>query len=130
MYFGKKLKQFRLYKAKIGMRNFAQKIGMDCSQYSKIEGGYEKPPRGIVWFNMISDALTLDNPSDGRRELFDLFSEPFVMQKMPENVMINHATKTNGEIVTTEELVNISEYINNIAIEHNKKADEYNSINK
>ena len=44
MFFGKKLKELRLNKAKVGLRKFADQIGMSPSELSDIEYGYVSPP--------------------------------------------------------------------------------------
>jgi len=144
MFFGEKLKELRLKFAKQGGRNFAKTLGMCPSEYYRIEHGYE-PPKDALWLYIVIENLGIGFESEEEKELTRLWNEPFVMQKMSECGRIVHATKKinpdlneedfesiedmikNTRPATSDECLEITEYINNIAREHNKKADEYNS---
>lgn len=126
MFFGKKLKDVRL-KSGIGLREMSKKLDMAPSKYCNIEHGYEKPPYWKLFLARFVTRLGKDNISwEDKEELYYLAQEPFVMQKMPEYRMIAHATKSDGSMATPDDLINLSDYINDRAKEHNKKAEEYN----
>jgi len=124
MFFGKELKKARLG-AKMGLHKFAEKSGLDIGILSSVEHGWEKPPEDKEWLETIFGALEANEDTIKRLEEF--IEMPFIMQKMNENVMIGHATKTDGSIATSDDLINLSNYINDVAKKHNKKADEYNN---
>ncbi len=134
MFFGKKLKEIRLYCAMQGQRKFAKTIGMLPSEYNRIEGGYQKPG-DTLWLHNLIKKLGIDFDSEEEKELTYLWNEPFVMQKMSECGRIKHATKRIGENdhdtrpATSIECVELTDYINDYVREHNKKADEYNRKN-
>ena len=123
MFFGKELKKARL-DVKIGLHKFAKKSGLDIGILSSVEHGWEKPPEDKEWLESVFKALEANE--DTKKRLEEFIKMPFIMQEMNENVMIGHATKTDGSIATSEDLVNVSNYINEVAKKHNKKADEYN----
>jgi transcriptional regulator with XRE-family HTH domain len=141
MFFGKKLKEIRL-DAKMGVRKFAEKIDINASTLYKIERGYEHPrlnriesdylyPVGDLILDRIKRLLVDVVEEKKIEELYRLYEEPFVMQKMQENVVVSPLTaKTDGTQLTTEEHMDINDYINDIAREHNKKADIYNGKSK
>lgn len=154
MFFGKKLREMRL-EANMGLRKFADKIKMSPSEYSNMEHGYIAPPSAWdgdpeeeTFMYKLHMALGLGMEDGGweeMRELRGLYYAPFVMQKMSECGIILHATRRiqsgeegftseeddcNTRPSTGKECSELSEYINNIAKEHNKKADAYNKDNK
>ena len=64
---------------------------------------------------------------DEEMELLRLWSDPFVMQKMDENMIPSVFAHTNdGKILSPEKYKEICEWFNQRAIEYNEKADEYN----
>lgn len=145
MFFGKKLKEFRLKYAHMGLRKFAREIGICPSELSKIEQGHIPPPiNSSSFLPNVYKALERKKKISNLVwfELTELFRKPFVMQKMHESVGIVHATvrkKEGEEGFTTEEddyntrpatpgeCIGITEFINNHVREHNKKADAYNA---
>lgn len=127
MFFGKKLKEFRLNLVNMGLHNFAKKIGMCPLELSNIERGICSPPTCKMWIYNISIELGLEHNSLEDLELYNSWSQPFVMQKMSENVIVSPLShKSDGTILTTEEYIDLNEHINSIAREHNKRAEEYN----
>ena len=127
MFFGKKLKELRLEYAKEGLRKFPDKIYMCPSEYSKMERGLIPPPKCKKWIFEIITALNLGPENKEALELYDLWSEPFVMQKMNENFVCSPFThKSDGTPLTAEEFIGFNEHINSIGRNHNKVAEEYN----
>lgn len=145
MFFGKKLKEFRLKYVHMGLRKFAKIIGICSSELYKIEAGHIPPP-----INSSSFLPDVYNALEGKKkisnliwfELLELFRKPFVMQKMKETIGLFHATRRiqpgeegytseeddyNTSPATPDELIGIAEFINNHVREHNKKADTYNA---
>jgi len=151
MFFGQKLRELRLNShggQGKGIRSFAREIGMRPSKYSDMEEGYIPPPSdedeaGIELIGEIISALEINNNMPEQIEFFAALREPFIMQKMPECGFIFHATKITGDDevgeeitdhgdyktrpATSDECIEITDYINDRAKEHNQKADEYNS---
>lgn len=127
MFFGKKLKELRLEYAGMGLRKFSNHIGMSPSQYSQTERGIVPPPPCKKWIAGMIDSLNIEHDSLEALELYNLWDEPFVMQKMNENVIVSPLShKSNGTRLTTEEYININEHINSIGRKHNKVAEGYN----
>jgi len=128
IFFGKKLKEFRLKYAKKGLRGFSVDIIKMCpSEYSKIERGLVPPPPCKKWIYGVIDLFNLEHDSSEALELYNLWAEPFVMQKMSENIVISPLTsKTDGTQLTTEEFINLNKHINAISKKHNKVAEKYN----
>ena len=127
MIFGKRLKELRLTKARIGLRRFAEKISMQPSTLSEIERGLIPPPKCRKWINHLSDLLGLTPNSKEETELYELWSQPFVMQELPENMLPSPLThKSDGTLMSTDELIDLTNSINSRAKEHNKRAKEYN----
>ena len=126
MFFGKKLKELRLKHAKMGLRNFSIATGMLPSEYSNIERGLAPPPEDNKWFNKLCKKLKVPSHSEVKLELYNEWKKPFVMQLMDEDISIGHALMTDGTSADAEKLGEVSEYMQNIAKEHNKKAREYN----
>jgi len=141
MFFGKKLKEVRL-KAGFGLRKMSERMGMLASEYSDIERGYVDYRKEYL-ITKIKLILEGNVSKEDLMQLWDLYEAPFVMQKMTEGGRIFHATKNiegsetaclfTGEIIpktraaTVEECVEISEWMNERAREHNKKVDEFNN---
>jgi len=146
MIFGEKLNEIRLKYAEMGLRKFSEAIGVKASDLSNIEHGYAPYPNDEI-FEKMRDVCRADVPLavflvflDDWSELVGLRKQSFVMQKMEEG-MIFHATKRiqegengytseeddyNTRPATPKECGEITEWLNNRAREHNKKADEYN----
>jgi len=130
MFFGKKLKELRLKHAKMGIHNFhkAMRTSLTVKDLFDIEDGYVKPPDHNRYLAMIRLALGIKSDHEDWLELMKLYREPFVMQKMPENIVPCPFThKSDGTQLTKEEFIGLTEHVNNMTKEHNKKADEYNN---
>lgn len=131
MFFGKKLKELRLKHASMGLHNFAIKVKMPIRFYSEMERGLVPPPPCKKWIYGMMTHLNLEHDSLKAKELHNLWDEPFVMQKMDEDVVVSpFVHKTDGTRLTTEEYLNLNEHINSIGRKHNKIADEYNKERK
>jgi len=127
MFFGKKLKELRLKHAQEGLRRFSDTAGLCPSEYSKIERGLIPPPSCKVWIYGMIEILNLEQDSKEALELYELWAEPFVMQKMRTDVVCSPLThKTDGTPLTEDEFVGLNEHINSIGRKHNKNADKYN----
>ena len=73
--------------------------------------------------------LNLNDKSADQLDLLHLWHEQFIMQKMPENILVSPFTHTvDGELLSEEKYAELCEYMDKIATEHNQKADEYNTI--
>lgn len=126
MFFGQKLKELRVKHAKIGLRRFAEITCMKPSELSKIEHGYVPPPKNSNWLFMIADRLKLEDFTEEQMDFFILWKKPFVMQLMEEDGFAVHGLMSDGTSADGDKLVELSEYIQNRAKEHNRKAREYN----
>ena len=126
MFFGKKLKELRLKHAKQGLRNFSIATGMSPSEYSDIERGLAPPPKNKEWVHNLLEKLQIPPYSEDEMNLYLEWNKPFVMQLMDEDIFITHATLTGGGHADAKKLVEVSEYMQDIAKKHNKKAKEYN----
>jgi hypothetical protein len=127
MFFGKKLKELRIKHAKQGLRRFSDTVDMCPSQYSEMERGIVPPPPCKKWIYGIIDILGLKHDDPEAIELYDLWGEPFVMQKMRDDGIVSPlAHKSDGTPLTKDEYLKLNEYINSIGREHNKIADGYN----
>ena len=128
MFFGQKLKEIRLNRAKMGLHKFAEKIDMDVIEYLNIEKGYAPRPDCGRFMSKIRLEAGLNYEDDDWDELVQLSYKPFVMQKMSEGVVPSPFThKSDGTQLTKEEFISLTDHINNIAKEHNKKAEIYNN---
>jgi len=124
-FFGEELRKARL-ESRMGLHRFSDKLGICPSILSSIERGYEKPPQDKEWLENIFNTLEADE--DTKKRLNESQKMPFVMQKMNENIVLSPLThKSDGTSLTGEEFLKLHEHINGVAIEHNKKADEYNN---
>jgi transcriptional regulator with XRE-family HTH domain len=126
VFFGKKLKELRLKHASKGLRNFSIATGMAPSEYSAIERGLAPPPEDKEWIHKIMKLLELPEYSEDEMDLYIEWNKPFVMQLMNEDIFICHGLMSDGTSADAKKLVEVSEYMQNIAIEHNKKAREFN----
>jgi hypothetical protein len=127
VFFGKKLKELRLEHGKMGLHFFAEEIQMDVLLYSNIERGLVPPPPCKKWIYEMIGFLNLEQDSKEALELYKLWAEPFVMQKMHTNVVCSPFThKTDGTPLTAEEYLGLNKHINDIGEKHNKNADRYN----
>ena len=125
MFFGKKLKELRL-KSRKGLRNFSIEIGVDPSFLSEIERGLQKL-EDFERYDAIKEQFNEKVTEEDIAALDELFQAPFIMQRMTEGIMISPLThKSDGTRLTKEEFTNLANHVNDIAIEHNKKADAYN----
>jgi len=129
IFFGKKLKELRLKHAEMGLHNFHKAMGttLKVSDLFDIEHGYALPPDCGRFMAQIIKVLDIPIDHEDWVELEKLKIKPFIMQKKNENVVLSLLThKSDGSRLTEEEFKNLHDHINNIAKEHNKKADEYN----
>ncbi len=128
-FFGQLLKEMRLEYAKMGLRKFSEEIGMNPSELSKIEHGYVKPPSEKKWIDMIGDKLGLISSAPERDSLYFFWCQQFVMQEMPENFFPVFVSTLDDNPLTETKFKELTDWLNNIAKEHNKKAEEYNKKN-
>jgi transcriptional regulator with XRE-family HTH domain len=127
MYFGKRLKELRLNRAKKGLREFSDEMGMRPSEYSDIERGYKEPPKDSEWIFKVISALGVQEELTTQVELLNSWHEPFVMQKMPEYFMPSFVCTSSGVPLSEEKMTEFIDWMGEKVKEHNKKADEYNS---
>lgn len=114
MFFGEKLKELRLKHARLGSHKFADKIQMSARFYSEMERGFIPPPCKNWIYGLLTD-LNLECGSTEAIELHDLWAEPFVMQKMDEDVAVSLLThKSDGTPLTIDEHISLNEHINSI----------------
>lgn len=126
MFFGKKLREIRL-KYNYGLYEFAKSLKVKPSVLCNVEHGYIPLSESGVWIREIREMFGLKRRNEDIIELHKLYNESFIMQKMPENITLSDACAVNSnEYLPEEDLIDIDTYINAIAKEHNKKADEYN----
>lgn len=126
MIFGQKLKELRLSNAEMGLRKFAKEIGMKPSELSKIEHGYSPPPKDSKWFFVVAEKLKLKDMTSDQMDFHILWQQPFVMQLMDEDGFAVHGLMSDGTSADGDKLIELTEYLQNIAKEHNKKARKYN----
>jgi transcriptional regulator with XRE-family HTH domain len=70
--FGQLLKKIRVEEANIGLRRFADLVGLQPSNLSNIEQGKIPPPANKKTLDCICDTLGLSTTDPRRSELFDL----------------------------------------------------------
>lgn len=126
MFFGEKVKELRLKHAVMGLRNFSMAMGMSGSEYSNMERGLAPPPDSDEWLHKLCKNLKVPSHSEDEMDLYIEWNKPFVMQLMDEDIFISHATMSDDSVPTAKKLGEVSEYLRDIAIEHNKKARKYN----
>jgi hypothetical protein len=127
MFFGKKLKELRIDKAKMGTHKFAEKVDMSPLDLNHIEHGYMEYPKEKEWVFKICSALEFSEYDAEEIELLRLWDQPFIMQEMEEGGFPGPlAHKSNGERLTEKEFIKLHEHIQNYKKEHNKKARKYN----
>jgi hypothetical protein len=126
MFFGQKLKELRLKYAKMGMRNFSIEMGMGGAEYHALERGFTPPPKDKEWMHNLLEKLQIPPWSEDEMGLYICWKKPFVMQLMDEDVFITHALMTDGSSGSLKKLKEVSDWMRDIAVEHNKKAREYN----
>lgn len=102
-------------------RDFAKAMDMPLSKISKMERGLIPYPTDEEWLHRLYEKLGFD------AELHQLWRELFIMQKMSENFIPLFVCTESGNPISEEKMVEFIEQTNNMAKEHNKKADEYNA---
>ena len=122
MFFGQKLKECRLEYANQGLRKWSHTMGMIPSDYHRLERGFDKPPEDPEWYLSLLENLKsskdgeeigIEKGGEDEQELFRLWKEPFVMQKMSTDVVVSPlAHKSDGTRLTTEEYLGLNEHIN------------------
>ena len=70
--------------------------------------------------------LDLEQTDKEAVELGYSFSQPFVMQKMPEHIIPVHVATEDGSTYTSKDFKKLVKFLDEITEQHNKKADEYN----
>jgi transcriptional regulator with XRE-family HTH domain len=134
MFFGKKLKELRL-KAGYGLRTFAETLPILPSDLSDIENGWKAPPSPSEKFydtpfidrilRVLSKGhcpIPLDQ--EEKNSLKELYSKPFEVQEMSETIFpAPWASKVDGTKLSTVELKELTETMQNRAKEHNKKQE-------
>ena len=128
MFFGEKLKELRLDKAKKGLREFANEIGMTPKELSDIERGHEESPNDTQWIWDIVYALCIQSDMSAQIELINLWKEPFTMKYMEEEMprMPFHPHDKDGDCLSADKVDELTLWLNDQAVEHNKKARKYN----
>jgi len=126
MFFGKKVKELRLKYAKKGLRQFSIDMGMKPSEYFNIEKGYSPPPEDDAWLHKLCKNLEIPSHSEDELDLYAEWTKPFTMRFMDEEAFAVHGLMTDGTSADVNKLQELSEYMQDIAKEHNKKAKEYN----
>ena len=125
MFFGEKLKELRLKDPSMSLRDLSIAMDMMPSVLSKIEHGYMEPPQDPQWLYKLVDVLGLEARSSEEMQLFSFWTDPFVMQEMPEFCPAVVCTE-DGNPLSKEKMIEFVEWMNDRAKEHNKKAREYN----
>ncbi len=74
-HFGEVLRELRI-KAGFGLREFAQKIGMQPSNLSFIENGHTAAPRKAETLELMAEALGLKEDSEDWARFFDSAAKP------------------------------------------------------
>ena len=113
----------------MGLRNFSMATGMSPSEYSDIERGLAPPPKDEEWIHKIVSLLEMPQFSEDEMGLYVEWNKPFIMQLMDEDIYVCHALMADDTSADAEKLGGLSEYLQKIAVEHNKKAKEYNEKN-
>ena len=127
MFFGEMIKDLRLSIAGVGLRKFAEIMDMDAAALSDIEHGYAPPPEDAEWFWKLVYALGIQSDIMAQLQLRRAIEGPFVMQRMPENIIPLFACGADKRPITIEKYTEMCEWLNKKALEHNEKADAYNS---
>jgi hypothetical protein len=102
---------------------------MKAHELHDIEKGFIPPPDDEKWLKKIIKVLEIENESSDAIELEHLFRAPFIMQKMSENIIPVFAGDDDGPL-PKDKLTHLRKWMRQQAIEHNKKADEYNKQHK
>ena len=108
--FGQYLKELRLNK-KIGLRKFADTLGVKASEYSDVERN-RKPP--FTCHKILgSICCNLDLTNIQYDKLLHLVSKKFKKSERKFGI-ICHATRIDGTTLDANELIELNEYIKNI----------------
>ena len=128
MLFGEKLKELRLNRAKMGLREFANHIDIKPSELSDLERGHAKPPDDDKWYWKIVYALGIQSDLPEQMVFKKLWKKPFVMQYMTEGLpkIPFPPHDKDGNYVPVDKVIGLSQWLNDEAVEHNKKARKYN----
>lgn len=112
IFFGQKLKEYRLKYAKIGLSRFAKIIDMKPSQLSKIERGKKEPPKDEEWFFLICEKLNIIGQEKKCEYLKKLWLKPFIKRKTDYSTYFPvFVSDTNGKPFTVEALKKLQAYM-------------------
>ena len=128
MLFGEKFKELRVYRACMGLRQFANEIGVKPSELSDLERGHMKPPDDDEWYWKMVYALCIQSDLSQQMVFKKLWKEPFVMQYMAEGLpaIPFPPHREDGSTLEEDEVQSLAQWLNDEAVEHNKKARKYN----
>jgi transcriptional regulator with XRE-family HTH domain len=129
LHFGALLKKIRLEEAKIGLRKFAERLGISPVLLCKIEQGYEEYPRRDSWLECVLNCLGNISEESVER-LTEAFIQPFHRQRMPEYFMPVFVRKSDGSQATIEEATAIYEQMKEMAERHNALVDAESQRNE
>jgi transcriptional regulator with XRE-family HTH domain len=118
--FGEYLRALRL-RARLGLRAFAETVGMQPSNLSNLEHGRLAPPQDKETLDELADLLGLEASSTERARLFDL---AVAGRERPPADVAAFAARTEGIPVllrtienrglTSTELKKLTEYVNRL----------------
>lgn len=111
--FGEILKRFRLDYAKMGLRTFANKVGMLPSDLYEIEHSYQEWPRSMPWIETVLRLTTPPSMAETNL-LFDAYMGEFTKKKKPKNfIVISAIDAETGQCVTdSERIKEVEKFIN------------------
>lgn len=105
IFFGKKLKEYRLEYAQMGLKVFSTTINMVPSQLSKLERGKIAPPKEEEWFLLICEKLNIIDKEEQCEYLKKLWLRPFIKIKTDYSKFIPvFASDVDGKPLTVEVL--------------------------
>jgi len=97
------------------LRNFCIKVGVDPSNWSKIEREILNPPKSKLILNQIAEVLGFKEGSDDYNNLFDLAIISFVPKEIADEEVLHKLPiffrTIRGEAPTEEELQNLIKHL-------------------